>query len=44
MCTLLYAGMASSRDWMYNRLDGKYLSKVFIVKVDEFIVFECAQE
>ena len=27
-----------------NRLDGKYLSKVFIAKVDEFIMFACAQE
>ena len=44
MCTLLYTGMASSWEWMYNRLDGMYLSKVFIAKVDEFIMFACAQE
>jgi len=44
MCIVMYARMASSREWMYNRLDGKYLSKVIIVKMDEFIMFACAQE
>jgi len=44
MCPVRYAGMASTREWMHNRLDGKYLSKVFIAKVDEFIMFVCAQE
>jgi len=29
---------------MYNRIEGKYTSKVFIQKVDEFIKFTCAQE
>jgi len=29
---------------MYNRLDEKYLSNVFIAKVDKFIMFTCAQE
>jgi len=29
--------MGSCREWMYNRTKGKYLSKVFIEKVDGFI-------
>ena len=34
-----------NRSWMYNRVDGKYLSKVFIAKVNnEFITFACAQQ
>uniref|UniRef100_A0A7C9D1T7 Transposase-associated domain-containing protein n=1 Tax=Opuntia streptacantha TaxID=393608 RepID=A0A7C9D1T7_OPUST len=36
--------MDQNRGWMYNRLDGKYLSKAFITKVDEFIAFACQQE
>jgi len=31
-------------EWMYNRTEGKCLSKVFIEKVEEFIKFACAQE
>ena len=29
---------------MYNRVDGKYLSKVFVAKVNEFITFASAQQ
>jgi len=29
---------------MYNRIEGKYLSKVFVEKANEFIKFACAQE
>jgi len=29
---------------MYNRIEGKYLSKTFVEKVDEFIRFVCAHE
>jgi len=36
--------MDANRAWMYNRVDGKYLSKVFIAKVNEFITFACAQQ
>ena len=31
-------------EWMYNRIEGKYVSKVSIQKVDEFIKFVYAQE
>uniref|UniRef100_A0A7C9EW89 Transposase-associated domain-containing protein n=1 Tax=Opuntia streptacantha TaxID=393608 RepID=A0A7C9EW89_OPUST len=36
--------MDQNREWMYRRLDGKYLNKVFIEKVGEFISFTCRQE
>ena len=42
MCTVSYEKM--DRDWMYNTLDEKYLSKVIIVKVNEFTFFACAQQ
>jgi len=47
-CLVIYAvpheTIDPSRVWMYNRIEGKYLSKAFIKKVDEFIMFACAQD
>lgn len=36
--------MTSSREWMYKRLDGKFLSLIYANKVDEFIDFVSKRE
>ncbi|XP_021867293.1 uncharacterized protein [Spinacia oleracea] len=32
------------REWMYNRVNGNFLSSTYAEKVDEFIEFSCKQE
>jgi len=36
--------MGTNRDWMYKRLDGDYLSKEFVEKVDDFINLASEEE
>ncbi|GAB4840802.1 hypothetical protein Ancab_039654 [Ancistrocladus abbreviatus] len=36
--------MRSDREWMYQRLDGRWLSATFVEKVEEFIEFACAHD
>ena len=44
MCIVSYETMDPNREWMYNKLEGKYLSNMFIAKVDDFITFACPQQ
>ena len=44
MCTVHHGTMDPSREWTCNRIEEKYLSKVFMEKVNEFIKFACEQE